>query len=116
VRPGGSTVLNGSCYPRNADLNIVMTSDPVLLGTVKSDGNGAFSVTITIPANTSQGTHTITVSGAGASAALSLIVSGAFGVTGLSWDMAILGLALIAAGIIVLAGDRIGKQDLIEFA
>lgn len=118
VAPGQSTGISGTCYTPNTDLDMVLTSDPVSLGRAHTDGAGNFAVTVAIPLNTPVGTHTLTVSGGGRSAAISIIVSstpGAFGVTGMSWNLAVLGLALLAAGVIVLAGDRIGKQELIEF-
>jgi hypothetical protein len=88
----------------------------VLLGTTKTDSTGAFSFVVTIPRGTAAGTHTITVAGGGASASAPLVVTNGLAVTGIAWNVGILGLALLAAGVIVLAGDRIGKQDLIDFS
>ncbi len=118
VAPGGETSVTGTCFRRNLDGQLILTSDPVSLGTFRTDGNGNFFVTVAIPRNTAVGTHTLTARGGDQSAAITLIVSNVsgFGVTGMSWNLLILGLALMAAGIVVLAGDRIGKQDLIEFA
>ena len=95
----------------------MLTSDPVTLGRARTDFAGNFGATIAIPLNTAEGAHTLTATGGGQSASIPLIVSksGTFAVTGLSWNLVILGLALFAAGVIVLAGDRIGKQELIEF-
>jgi hypothetical protein len=118
VAPGGSTSVTGTCFRRNLDGQLILTSDPVSLGTFRTDGNGNFFVTVAIPRNTAVGNHTLTARAGDQSAAITLIVSNVsgFGVTGMSWNLLILGLALVAAGIVVLAGDRIGKQELIEFA
>jgi hypothetical protein len=116
VTPGGSTLLNGACFARNADISLVLTSDPVNLGTARTDASGNFSFTVTIPTNTPPGNHTLTASGAGQSATLTILVSQPLSTTGMRWNLAILGLAMVAAGIILMAGDRIGKQDLIDFA
>jgi hypothetical protein len=117
VRAGGSTGVNGACFARNVDITLTLFSDPVVLGTVRTDGIGSFSKVITIPSNTPVGNHTLTASGSGQAASITLVVSASgFGVTGLSWNLLILGLALIAAGVIVMAGHRIGEQDLIDFA
>ena len=116
VQAGGTVQVTGARWPANTDVSLVLTSDPVNLGTVRSDANGAFSVVVTIPSNTTAGNHTLTASGGGQSVSMTLVVSGKLVVTGISWNLAILGLALLAAGIIVLAGDRIGRQELIEFS
>jgi hypothetical protein len=112
-------VVNGACFARTTDIALTLFSDPVSLGLATTDANGGFSVTVTIPSNTPVGTHTLTAAGGGQSASLSLLVSDTGLVvsgSGLSWNLGILGLAMLAAGIILLAGDRISKQDLIEFA
>jgi hypothetical protein len=107
--------VSGANWPSNTDISLALNSDPVNLGTVRSDGNGAFSIVVRIPSNTSAGNHTLSATGGGQTASLTLVVSAGLGVTGLSWNLAILGVALLAAGIIVLAGERIGRQELIEF-
>ena len=112
---GGSTGIGGTCFARNTAISLTLFSDPVNLGTVTSDANGNFSVTVTVPRSVPVGAHTLTAAGAGQSASMTLLVSEALARTGMSWNLAILGLVLIAAGIIVMAGDRIGRQELIAF-
>ena len=117
VPPGGSTNVSGNCFNRNIDIGLTLFSDPVVLGIAHTDATGAFNFTVTIPGNTAPGTHTLAATGGGQSATIPLIVSSQtpFGVTGISWNMLVLGLALVAGGVIVLAGDRIGKQELVTF-
>ncbi|MBA3653740.1 MAG: hypothetical protein H0W70_06040 [Actinobacteria bacterium] len=115
MRPGGSTGVNGACFARDTDVSLTLFSDPVALGTARTDGKGSFSLLVRIPSNTAEGNHRIVAQGAGQSASLLLTVSRGLSVTGMSWNLAILGLALLAAGVILLAGDRIARQDLIEF-
>src|SRR5581483_7658124 len=59
---GQQVALSGTGFPPNTSLNITFASTPVLLKTVASDGTGAFSTTITIPADAALGAHEITVS------------------------------------------------------
>ena len=59
---GQQVSLSGAGFPSNAELKITFASTPVLLKTVTSDGTGAFSTTITIPADAALGAHEITVS------------------------------------------------------
>jgi hypothetical protein len=112
VSAGGQVIVSGTCYPANADFNVVLTSSPVLLGTVRSDANGAFSKGFTIPARTSVGSHTITVSGGPAAASATItVVSGGLVVTG--HGIALVGLAgaVLFAGFVLLAGRRLGDEN-----
>lgn len=115
VARGSSTSVGGACFPANTSIALTLFSDPISLGTAVTDSTGTFSVIVTIPTSVVAGTHTLTAAGGGQSASISLVVSNVLVRTGMSWNLAILGLALIAAGIIVMSGDRIGRQQLIDF-
>lgn len=62
---GGTMTISGDGFAPGASLTIVLHSDPVALATATADANGAYSVTVTIPAGTTAGTHQIVVSGLG---------------------------------------------------
>ena len=62
---GGTMTISGGGFAPGASLTIVLHSDPVVLATATADPNGAYSVTVTIPAGTTPGTHQIVVSGLG---------------------------------------------------
>ena len=115
VQQGGTVQVNGVNWPASTEVGFTLNSDPVFLGSVRSDSAGGFSVVLRIPSTIPVGTHTLTASGGGKSASLTLLVSAPLVVTGMSWNFAILGIALLAAGVIVLAGERIGRQELVEF-
>jgi len=57
---GMSLTITGTGFMPNATVTVSYASDSVALATVTTDGNGAFSVTVTIPSSTG-GNHTITV-------------------------------------------------------
>ena len=61
VTAGGTVTVAGSGFAAEAELRFELRSDPVDLGTVTADANGAFSRTLTIPAATPAGTHTLAV-------------------------------------------------------
>ena len=62
---GGTMTISGDGFAPGASLTITLHSDPVVLATATADANGAYSVTVTIPAATTPGTHQIVVSGLG---------------------------------------------------
>ncbi|TFC58247.1 esterase-like activity of phytase family protein [Cryobacterium sp. TMB1-7] len=104
----GSTVgVSGRDFAANAELNVVLHSAPVRLGAVTADAAGAFSRTVTIPANTEAGVHRIVVTAAnGETAEIAFTVvaaksaTAALANTGVSSLAPMIGgaLALLAAG------------------
>jgi len=60
--PGESIMVSGSNFVANEAITIELHSAPIVLAHVTTDGNGAFSVHVTIPSNLT-GTHTIDVAG-----------------------------------------------------
>lgn len=115
VQAGGTVQVNGTGWPPNTSVSFVLNSQPVNLGSVTSGANGSFSIALSIPSTVSAGSHTLTASGGGQTASLTLVVSGTLAATGMSWNLLVLSIALVSAGIIVLAGDRLGRQELVEF-
>ncbi|MGX5695574.1 hypothetical protein ACWKWP_05185 [Agromyces soli] len=62
LRPGGSiTVTGAGLAGGTAGFSVELHSDPVQLGTVTTDGAGAFSLAATIPSSTPAGAHTLVV-------------------------------------------------------
>lgn len=62
VAPGASVILSGTGYAADvAELTIELHSDPVVLGTVATDAAGAFTTTVTIPADVPEGLHSLVV-------------------------------------------------------
>lgn len=61
VQAGASFTLAGSGFDPERDYPVILNSDPVLLGTVTTDAEGAFAMTLTIPATVPAGEHVITV-------------------------------------------------------
>jgi hypothetical protein len=57
VRPLSQTVASGSGWSPNEVVDLTLFSTPVSLGSAHADATGAFSMTVTIPADTSLGTH-----------------------------------------------------------
>jgi hypothetical protein len=113
VAPKQSVKLTGTCLARNTDDTIVLTSNPVLLGTVHTDGNGNFTASFVIPANTSPGTHTITASGGGTAAAATITVGPkSLSFTGRNAGRAIgVAAALVFAGMVLVAGRMLGDHQ-----
>lgn len=61
VVAGGTVAVTGSGFAADAELRFELRSDPVDLGTVTADADGAFSRALTIPASTPAGAHTLAV-------------------------------------------------------
>ncbi|WP_409330141.1 fibronectin type III domain-containing protein [Trujillonella humicola] len=121
VTPGSKITLTGSGYLANSTVTLLVYSSPQVLGTVVADANGAFTVTVEIPAGLAAGSHTlvaagvdaagnpryltmpITVTAAGAAAG-----SGGLAYTGADVAVPALGglAALALGGGLVLAGRR----------
>lgn len=59
---GGTVTVRGTGFaPDVAGVRVEIHSDPVLLGTVRTDAEGSFSLTTTVPASLPAGTHTVVV-------------------------------------------------------
>ena len=65
VEPGQQVNVVGGGFAPDRDLRADLFSDPVFLGSTRSDAAGRFAITVTIPANVSPGPHRIVVSGPG---------------------------------------------------
>ncbi len=61
VRPGQSITVSGTAFDPATRVALELRSDPVALGEVDVDQEGAFSRSITIPAATAPGEHAIAV-------------------------------------------------------
>ncbi len=59
VRAGESVTVNGSGFAAGEVVALELHSEPVALGEATADAAGAFSVDVTIPAETSAGDHSI---------------------------------------------------------
>lgn len=117
--PGGSMTVTGSNFVPNETITLTLHSTPVTLGTTSASASGTFSVTVTIPSDTTPGTHTILASGAtGDSASTTIVVTGAISppatvTSGLPFtgaDIAAVSgvgaIALALGGMLVLTGRR----------
>ncbi len=62
IRSGNSGVpVSGAGLKPGAAYEVVLRSDPVVIGNGSNDPNGAFSATYPVPANTPAGPHSVTV-------------------------------------------------------
>ncbi len=59
--PGGSVTVLGTGFAPDTDARVELHSDPVVLGTVRTDDTGAFTLAATVPASLPAGTHTVVV-------------------------------------------------------
>ena len=75
VTAGSSIEVSGSGFPASADVRIELHSDPVVLGTVRTDAAGALRLTARIPAGTPSGAHEIVALADGVSARAVLTVT-----------------------------------------
>lgn len=114
---GGSFTVSGSNFTPGGTVTIDLHSNPIFLASVTADPNGAFSTTVTIPADTVPGTHAIVATdAAGDSATTDLTVTGVVPVaasSGLAFtgaDIAALSgvgaIALALGGMLILTGRR----------
>lgn len=117
--PGGSLLVTGSNFVPDEGITLTLHSTPVILGTTTATGSGTFSVTVTIPSDTTPGTHTILASGTtGDSATTTIVVTGLVSSTatvtsGLAFTgadiaavSAVGAIALALGGMLVLSGRR----------
>jgi outer membrane protein OmpA-like peptidoglycan-associated protein len=63
VNQGHSVGVDGTGFKPNSDVKVYVFSDPILLGTVKTDAAGSFAATLPIANDFTIGTHTLQVSG-----------------------------------------------------
>ncbi|MGY1813920.1 hypothetical protein [Blastococcus sp. SYSU D00820] len=63
VPAGAEVTLTGSGFLPNSTVTLVVYSTPTVLGTVTTDGAGAFTTTVTLPAGLPAGAHTLVASG-----------------------------------------------------
>ena len=82
VTPGQTITVSGSGYGSNAQVTITMESQPVTLKTTNANTSGQLVTQITIPSNTTPGTHTLRAIGRSSDGgtltlAASIVVSGA---------------------------------------
>jgi hypothetical protein len=57
--------VSGSGYRANTDVTVSIASDPVVLGTLTTNGSGAFAGTFTVPCTVGAGAHTVTATATG---------------------------------------------------
>lgn len=74
VQPGTEIALSGSGFAPGAQIDIVIESDPIHLGTVSTDATGYFEATVTIPTTgLSAGDHTLKATGPGPAGGLRVL-------------------------------------------
>lgn len=61
--PGGSISLQGSGYAPGSTVYTWLLAPPTFITALRTDENGSFSTTITLPTGTSSGTHALQVNG-----------------------------------------------------
>ncbi|MFF5292628.1 fibronectin type III domain-containing protein [Paractinoplanes globisporus] len=61
--PGQSVTLVGEGYAAYSTVTLTIYSTPVVLATIATDKNGAFSKTVTVPADLASGKHAFTATG-----------------------------------------------------
>jgi hypothetical protein len=74
VAAGEQVTISGANFPPDTNLDSTLFSDPVPLGSTRSDGAGRYSHTVTIPLGTPLGAHDIVVAGGGAQASVRITV------------------------------------------
>lgn len=77
---GEQVTLAGSGYRPGSAVELTLNSAPISLGAATTDGSGAFTKVITIPAAAPIGSHTITAAGVNPAGA-QFVLSAAFDVT-----------------------------------
>lgn len=122
VSPGESITLSARTFQGN--VTFTLFSEPVVLGTVAANSDGVATITTTIPANTSPGTHRVEATGTGVdgqplTVVLSITVagSGAGGVmartgTSSTVPMTQVAIAALAGGglLVLMANKRRGTK------
>lgn len=109
---GGSVTVRGTGFAADTDARVEIRSDPVLLGTVRTDDAGAFSLAATVPAALPAGNHTVVVVVDGVTVGSTTVTVAAADGTGTGGELAFTGAeglvpAAVAALLAVLAGAGI---------
>jgi Ca2+-binding RTX toxin-like protein len=64
LTPAGQGIpVAGGGFIRNGRIRVILRSEPVLLAETTADANGNVSLTVTLPVDTTPGSHTITLEG-----------------------------------------------------
>jgi hypothetical protein len=63
VAAGKTITVSGDGYMPNSTITVLLYSTPQILTTTVTDGNGAFTVTVTVPAGLAVGQHTLVAAG-----------------------------------------------------
>lgn len=72
---GGTVTVRGTGFAADrSGVRVELHSDPVLLGTIRTDASGAFTLTATLPTALAAGTHTVVVLVDGAEAGATRVV------------------------------------------
>jgi alpha-L-fucosidase len=120
---GGSLSVAGTNWLPESTVVLTFESDPVVVGTPETDSEGAFSTTVTIPADAEAGQHTLTATGrdqngdpAQASCPITVTAGagpgGGLPITGTNITLGLVLLAvMIAAGLGFLVASRRKKAD-----
>ena len=131
--PGEEIVVSGNGFLPYSTVSIVVYSTPIVLGTVTTDGAGAFSTAVTVPADLEAGAHSLVAYGvdpAGAAHSLQLDITvaaatqpvaaapttavqvsstagGSLAFTGFSpLPFVVVGAVLLLAGLVLVVGVR----------
>lgn len=78
VESDGTVIVSGTGFMPGSEVELVLRSDPISLGSVTTDADGSFTKRVRIPASASPGRHTITATGvdrSGAPRVLSVVVT-----------------------------------------
>lgn len=121
VRPGDTLTLKGADFVPGEDVQAVMASEVRVLGTARADDAGDVSLTVVVPVDTPVGPHTVAlyapVSGRGARQSVTVVErpsevaeppADALPATGSRGTAALLGVIVLAAGVIVAASRQRG--------
>lgn len=109
VRPGDTITVSGLGFTEGENVSLELRSEPVALATAVADGDGGFSVRVTVPDNTTEGAHHIVLTGESPEASIALalmvdadtvILPGGLATTGADIAQALtLGVLLTGAGL-----------------
>lgn len=117
VAPGGTVTISGEGFPPNTEGTV--TLDGQVLASFVTDGSGAFSVQVTIPAGLAPGSYTLVATAGGTSSSTTIQVAAGGGTTGVvgggtttaagglprtGADDGLSTMALIGAGLLVVGG------------
>lgn len=115
VSAGGTLGLTGSGFAPGETIRVELQSDPVILGTVQADGDGAFHTTVTIPRDTPPGPHDVVAIGSVSDdevrVAITVLVPADLATTGSTPVHGVLIASLIALllGLALIVAPRIGR-------